>query len=355
VAACSKSPPADLPCFPAKGSREAGKHFTAGKGRTANIRSDLLNVMQRDTVVTLRWQKCCQPCLSARDKPVIKIRYAHLPEGLHAWVASKGRHTIIYLRPTLGPGERRDALLRVLRNGRRGYGPRLPAAGLARAVAADRAARTVRNAAAAAHCHPVGTLGMAGLLATALACYLALTGPGQLAGMPQARTAPPLSATGGAAGGGPASGTMLPVIRQPLGSRLASWRGPVPRLPARGTSRGGVLAPQRQPSSERSGLRRPIPRRPGHWRDHGWPWHPPRQHDPWAHQRRPGRHSIREPRPEPGLQPRHDHGRGGRHSFAPHPRPGAPAGRHYGPGRGSRGHGPGREGRHPAGPWLRHR
>lgn len=160
---------------------------------------------------------------------MIKIRYASLPEGLHAWVASRGRHTIVYLRPGLGPGERRIALVRVRRNGRMGYGPRLSGVSLARAVAADRAACTVRNAAAAVHCHPVGTLGMSAMLAGAVACYLALESPARLADFPAGSN----MSRAAAAGHGWGVGTDARRTRtQPLGSRSSGWRAPAARPPA---------------------------------------------------------------------------------------------------------------------------
>jgi len=57
---------------------------------------------------------------------VIKIRYAGLPQGLHAQVRSGGRRPVIYLLPGLSPAQRRDALRRLIRTSRQGHGPHKP-------------------------------------------------------------------------------------------------------------------------------------------------------------------------------------------------------------------------------------
>jgi hypothetical protein len=86
--------------------------------------------------------------------PVIKIRYADLPGGLHARAETRGKNTIIYLLPGLTVPQRRSALRRLRGNARMGRGPRLSGSGIARARAADRMRTNVRNAAAALRVHP---------------------------------------------------------------------------------------------------------------------------------------------------------------------------------------------------------
>ena len=102
---------------------------------------------------------------------MIKIRYADLPQGLHADVHTGGRKPVIYLLPGLSPAQRRDALRRLIRTSRRGYGPRLRPAGVGFAVARDIAKSTVRNGLAAVRCHPAGSVVLAALVTAAVVCY----------------------------------------------------------------------------------------------------------------------------------------------------------------------------------------
>jgi hypothetical protein len=90
-----------------------------------------------------------------RGRLLIKIRYSDLPAGLHVRAEAHGRGATIYLLPGLTPTERRAALLRARRNANMGHGPRLPATGVAIAVAADRVSATLRNGAAAFRAHPL--------------------------------------------------------------------------------------------------------------------------------------------------------------------------------------------------------
>jgi len=105
-------------------------------------------------------------------RTMITIRYADLPEGLFARAESDGRKTVIYLRPGLTPAQRQEGLRRARQTARMGYGPRLPAAGVQAARAADRCRITMRNAAAAVGHHPASSTLLAGLLAAAVACYV---------------------------------------------------------------------------------------------------------------------------------------------------------------------------------------
>jgi hypothetical protein len=102
--------------------------------------------------------------------PMVKIRYADLPGGLHARAETRGRHAIIYLRPGLTPAQRREGLRRARQSARMGYGPRLPAADVEVALAVDRIRITVRNATAAVCQHPASSALLAGLFSAAVAC-----------------------------------------------------------------------------------------------------------------------------------------------------------------------------------------
>jgi hypothetical protein len=102
---------------------------------------------------------------------VIKIRYADLPQGRHAHVHTAGRRPVIYLVPGLSPAQRRDALRRLIRTSRQGYGPRLWAPGVRFAVARDVTKTTARNGLAAVRCHPGGSTALAALVAAGVICY----------------------------------------------------------------------------------------------------------------------------------------------------------------------------------------
>ena len=102
---------------------------------------------------------------------MIKIRYSDLPQGRHAHVHLAGRRPVIYLVPGLSPAQRRDALRRLIRTSRQGYGPRLRAPGVGFAVARDVTKTTARNALAAVRCHPAGSTGLTALIAGAVVCY----------------------------------------------------------------------------------------------------------------------------------------------------------------------------------------
>ncbi len=102
---------------------------------------------------------------------MIKIRYATLPEGLHAQARWQNRHTILYLRHGLTSQQRREVLRRARQSARMGHGPRLPAAGMALALATDRIAATTRNVIAAVRCHPLGSGVLAALIAGGVVSY----------------------------------------------------------------------------------------------------------------------------------------------------------------------------------------
>ncbi len=103
---------------------------------------------------------------------MIKIRYAHLPDGRHARAEAQGGRTVIYLMPGLSPAQRRGALRKVRRASQLGPGPRLSTSGVALAAARDSAKTTSRNGIAAIRCHPAGSLFLTALLASVIVCYV---------------------------------------------------------------------------------------------------------------------------------------------------------------------------------------
>lgn len=106
---------------------------------------------------------------------MIKIRYSDLPPGLHARVDIEGRHTVVYLLPGLTPRQRGAALHRVRSSGRMGHGPRLPARGMARALAADQLRTTLRNGASAIRAHPALLIPPLMILVSGALAFLLLT------------------------------------------------------------------------------------------------------------------------------------------------------------------------------------
>jgi hypothetical protein len=244
---------------------------------------------------------------------VIKIRYACLPEGLHATAVARGRHVTIYLRPGLDPEQRRDAVARLRRNARLGYAPPLPAVAVARAEAADRVSGTLRTLLAAVQCHPLGALGLAGVLAGAAVSYMTLmTYP-----LPAGSAAPAASLPAAGDGESAAAGQLgsgLPAAVVPLGIKPRPWTVPEARprhhaqhraawpsaqpSPGPGGSRHGWWWPHHRP-----GWQRRLARHWGGWHHH-WPRARHWRSHPWGRRHEPGRH-------DQGSQPRRD--RGGPH------------------------------------------
>ncbi len=131
---------------------------------------------------------------------MIKIRYSDLPTGLHVRTVVQGRHTILYLLPGLSTAERRAAVRRARSNARVGHGPRVPAAGVAFALGADRVRSTVRNGLSAARLHPAFFVPATIMVLAVAVAYLLLAsvssqlrapqaGPARQLGVPL-RTAP---------------------------------------------------------------------------------------------------------------------------------------------------------------------
>jgi hypothetical protein len=108
---------------------------------------------------------------------MITIRYADLPEGLHAQAERRGRRTVIYLRPGLTPEQRRRGLRRARQSARMGHGPQLSAAGVALAVVVDAIRETLGNMGAVLRRHPFGAMLLVAGLAMVVACYTLLVYP----------------------------------------------------------------------------------------------------------------------------------------------------------------------------------
>jgi hypothetical protein len=165
---------------------------------------------------------------------VIKIRYCDLPQGRHAHVHTAGRRPVIYLLPGLSPAQRRDALGRLIRISRQGYGPRLRAPGVRFAVTRDIAKTTTRNALAAVRCHPAGSTALAALIAAGVICYaFFVTVTVRFTPHP---AGPPVAAPSGPqvpGGQSPGSGTTSPADTQPS---VTGRRTAVPAPPGTGAS-----------------------------------------------------------------------------------------------------------------------
>jgi hypothetical protein len=187
---------------------------------------------------------------------VIKIRYADLPQGRHAHVRSCGRQPVIYLLPGLTPAQRRDALRRLVRASRQGYGPRLRAAGVGCAVARDSAKSTARNALAAIRCHPAGSAALTAFVAAAVVCYALFVtvtvrlSPGPSGPPGVAGAAPSRPQDAGGLGRSPGGGAAAPAGTQPAvaGKHGTSPAGPGAGSPGTGSSGTGPSGPGRPAS-----------------------------------------------------------------------------------------------------------
>ncbi len=188
---------------------------------------------------------------------MIKIRYCDLPQGRHAHVHAAGRRSVIYLLPGLSPTQRRDALGRLIRASRQGYGPRLRAPGVRFAVARDVVKTTAGNALAAVRCHPAGSAALAAFIAAGVICYaFFVTVTVRFTPHP---AGPPLAAPSAPRGPGdrsPGSGASGPAGTQPpvTGRRTAS----PPRGTGASTGPGTGAAPSGQATN-------PMPLPTGTW------------------------------------------------------------------------------------------
>ena len=239
---------------------------------------------------------------------MIKIRYSDLPPGRHAHVHAAGRRSVIYLLPGLSPAQRRDALGRLIRTSRQGYGPRLRAPGVRFAVARDVAKTTVRNALAAVRCHPAGSTALAALIAAGVICYaFFVTVTVRFTPHP---AGPPLAAPSGPqipGGRSPGSGASGPAGTQPpvSGRRTASRARPAGPSRSPGTGSGTGSGTGAAPSGQATNPGR-CPPAPGQPRGVCCrPARPGRRRLPRP--RRPPRHprcrQRRRPRPAPRRAP----------------------------------------------------
>jgi hypothetical protein len=174
---------------------------------------------------------------------LIKIRYSDLPAGLHARAEAQGRSTVIYLVPGLAAADRRAALQRLRRSGAMGYGPRLPAAGVAAAMVLDRARTISRDCARSFRAHPYLLLPPT-IIAVTAGLATVLTAATTIAIRPPAGGAP-----------SPGPGSSLGVVAP----------APVPsRPPAHSTGAGRSASPDPGRSSPRPGRpsRSPHPASP---------------------------------------------------------------------------------------------
>jgi hypothetical protein len=105
---------------------------------------------------------------------VIKIRYASLPAGLHVRTVVEGRHTVLYLLPGLTTTERRAAIGRARSSARVGYGPPLPARGMAAALLTDQIRSMAGNGYTALRVNPAFFVPVGVLVASVAVAFLFL-------------------------------------------------------------------------------------------------------------------------------------------------------------------------------------
>lgn len=200
---------------------------------------------------------------------MITIRYADLPEGTHTQAVACGKRTVIYLRPGLTPEQRRLGLRRARQSGRMGHGPRLPAAGVALAVAGDAVRGTLRRLAAAVRGHPLGSLLVAAGLAGAVLSYVLLVTVsirfiGPPAGRDPVQGAGLAAPSGAASGPGPGRavpGQFAAMPSPPVTAGRPDGRGGPGRPGGPGGPRvtGRVPSPRASPTPAPSGTTDPVP------------------------------------------------------------------------------------------------
>ena len=177
---------------------------------------------------------------------MIKIRYSELPAGLHVRAETHGRSTFIYLVPGLTLAERRAALLRIRRSASMGYGPRLPAVGLAAAIARDRIRATIWNGTSAFRAHPILLLPVVVVL-TATMVYIMTADVTLTIHSPQSGPGP--FALGPGSNHGPRGPAAYPV----------GAKGPAGSVPSPGRPSPGPTPGQHSRSPSPTGSRRPRP------------------------------------------------------------------------------------------------
>jgi hypothetical protein len=204
---------------------------------------------------------------------MITIRYADLPEGLHARAEARGKRTIIYLRPGLTAEQRRLSLRRARQSARMGYGPKLSGPGVALAVARHVSGGTLRDLAAAIRRHPIGFLLVsAGFVALMTWYALVVTvsvrlmlAPGPAAEPPPAaRALPATGHPGRAAGLLPGTARRTPVRRDPADREARTARaGPSATAAAHRPPAGPSPTARPSPSPSPAAVPAPSPSRGG--------------------------------------------------------------------------------------------
>ena len=220
---------------------------------------------------------------------MIKIRYSDLPGGLHLSADVRGNHTILFLLPGLTAAQRKAAIRRARSAARVGHGPVLPALGLARAVAADRVATTVRNGLAAMRMHPAVFLPPMIMVLSAAIAYVLLVSV-------SIRLYPPQAAGKGPVLGAARPGAVYPAGGRRPGSQPASGSGPGrPGSPAPGSPSPGPSS-HRPPGSPSPGASASPSPGPSSHRPPGSPR--PSSPDP-----SPSPSSLPSPSPSPSATP----------------------------------------------------
>jgi hypothetical protein len=190
---------------------------------------------------------------------MITIRYADLPEGLHARAEAQGKRTVIYLRPGLTAEQRRLSLRRARQSARMGYGPRLPGPGVALAVARHVSGGTLRDLAAAIRRHPIGFLLVSAAFAALMTWYALfvtvsvrlMLDPAKAPAAvppPPARVLPATGHPGRAAVLSPGTPRRVPVHRNPADRDARTARRAVPSATATATRPPAGPAPTAGPS-----------------------------------------------------------------------------------------------------------
>lgn len=221
---------------------------------------------------------------------MIKIRYSDLPGGLHLSADVRGNHTILFLLPGLTAAQRKAAIRRARSAARVGHGPVLPALGLARAVAADRIATTVRNGLAAMRMHPAVFLPPMIMVLSAAIAYVLLVSVSIRLYPPQASGKGPV--LGGASPGvvHPAGGSRRPGRRPASGAVPGRPGSPSPGSPSPGPS---SHRPPGSPSPSASASPAPDPSSP----------RPPGAPLPGSPGPSPSPSSLPSPSPSPSATP----------------------------------------------------
>lgn len=196
---------------------------------------------------------CVRGWHARTDFVVIRIRYKDISVGtdqvtwLHGRTEAGDRGVTVYLVPGLTSGQRRAVIRRLRQEASRGFGPALPQAQLAIALALDRVRTAARIAAAIIRLHPAVTLLPSALVAGVMTLFVLASagGPGMTPGLQGSLAQDAVAGSAQPAGPGPA---------------LARMASPA----AAGTAAGDATAPglgqPGQPQAVPAGQAAPAPR-----------------------------------------------------------------------------------------------